>query len=39
MIGFYLRALRIGTPKYLKDELDYKENSFVQLHYFKSFIQ
>ena len=38
IVGFYLRPLRICTPKLLNDELDYLENSLAQLQYYKSFI-
>ena len=38
MIGFYLRALRICSSKYLNDEFIHFENSFLKLQYPKSFI-
>ena len=39
IIGFYLRALCICSPKYLDDEFDYIDNSFLNLLYPKPFIQ
>ena len=39
IVGFYLRAQRNCSPRFLNDELDYIENSFTQLQYHKSFIQ
>ena len=38
IIGFYLRALRICSLKYLNDEFNHIENSFPNLLYSKSFI-
>ena len=38
IIGFYFRALRICSPKYLNDEFIHIENSFLNLQYPKSFI-
>ena len=38
IIGFYLRALRICSSKYLNDEFNHIENSFLNLLYLKSFI-
>ena len=38
IIGFYLRALRICSSKYLNDEFIHIENSFLTLQYPKSFI-
>ena len=38
IIGFYLRALRICSTKYLNDEFIHIENSFLNLLYPKSFI-
>ena len=38
IIGFYLRALRICSTKYLNDEFIPIENSFLNLQYPKSFI-
>ena len=38
IIGFYLRALRICSSKYLNDEFNHIENSFLNLQYPKSFI-
>ena len=38
IIGFYLRALRICSSKYLNDEFIHIENSFLNLQYPKSFI-
>ena len=38
IIGFYLRALRICSSKYLNDEFIHIENSFLSLQYPKSFI-
>ena len=38
IIGFYLRALRICSLKYLNDEFNHSENSFLNLLYPKSFI-
>ena len=37
IIGFYLRALRICSSKYLNDEFIHIENSFLNLQYPKSF--
>ena len=37
-ISLYFRALKICTLKFLNDEFDYTENSFMQLQYPKSFI-
>ena len=39
ILGFYLRALRICSSKYLNDEFIHIENSFLNLQYPKSFIQ
>ena len=36
--GFYLRALRICSSKYLNDDFIHIENSFLNLQYTKSFI-
>ena len=38
IIGFYLRALRICSSKYLNDEFIHIENSFLNFQYPKSFI-
>ena len=38
IIGFYFRALRICSSKYLNDEFIHIENSFLNLQYPKSFI-
>ena len=38
-MGFYCRDCGICIPKFLNDELDYKENSIEQLQYLKSFIK
>ena len=38
IIGFYLRSLRICSSKYLNDEFNHIENSFLNLQYPKSFI-
>ena len=38
IIGFSLRALRICSSKYLNDEFNYMENTFLNLLYPKSFI-
>ena len=38
IIGFYLRALRIWSSKYLNDEFIHIENSFLNPQYPKSFI-
>jgi len=39
VIGFYLRALRICTKKFLDEEFEFIDNSFTQLQYPQSFIQ
>ena len=36
VVSFYLRTLRICTPKYLNDEFDFIEKSFPQFQYLKS---
>ena len=38
IIGFYLRAIRICSSKYLNDQFIHIENSFLNLQYPKSFI-
>ena len=36
IIGFYLRAQRIGSPKYFNDEFNHIENSFLNLQWLSS---
>ena len=38
IIGFYLRDFCIFSPKYLNNQSNYIENSFLNLHYSKHFI-